>query len=99
VLIHAWNENAKGGWLVPTLSEGNARLEAIRSVLRPEPVELRLGRALTFPQSATPGGCLVCARSTGSPGSPKSSAPWGSGLESVAEQGPTTDRWTRRAER
>lgn len=33
-LIYAWNENDEGGWLVPTLSEGTARLDAIRSVLR-----------------------------------------------------------------
>lgn len=33
VLIYAWNENDEGGWLVPTLSEGPARLEALREVL------------------------------------------------------------------
>jgi len=44
VLIYAWNENDEGGWLVPTLWEGNARLEAIRSVLQSESVELQLGR-------------------------------------------------------
>lgn len=35
VLIYAWNENDEGGWLVPTHAEGNARLEAIRKVLKP----------------------------------------------------------------
>jgi hypothetical protein len=34
-LIYAWNENDEGGWLVPTLSEGTARLDALRAVLRP----------------------------------------------------------------
>ncbi len=34
-LIYAWNENDEGGWLVPTLSEGPARLDALRRVLRP----------------------------------------------------------------
>ena len=33
VLIYAWNENDEGGWLVPTLSEGTARLDAIQDVL------------------------------------------------------------------
>jgi hypothetical protein len=33
VLLYAWNENDEGGWLVPTLAEGNARLEALREVL------------------------------------------------------------------
>lgn len=35
VITYAWNENDEGGWLVPTLSEGTARLDALRSVLRP----------------------------------------------------------------
>ncbi len=34
LLIYAWNENDEGGWLVPTLGEGSARLDAIREVLR-----------------------------------------------------------------
>ncbi len=34
VLIYAWNETDEGGWLVPTLAEGTARLDAIRSVLK-----------------------------------------------------------------
>ena len=33
VLIYAWNENDEGGWLVPTLEGGDARLNAIRQVL------------------------------------------------------------------
>lgn len=33
-LIYAWNEHDEGGWLVPTLSEGAARLEALRPILR-----------------------------------------------------------------
>lgn len=33
VLIYAWNEIDEGGWLVPTLSEGDARLRAIAKVL------------------------------------------------------------------
>lgn len=33
ILIYAWNENDEGGWLVPTLSEGDARLKAIAPVL------------------------------------------------------------------
>ena len=35
VIIYAWNENDEGGWLVPTLSEGTDRLDALRGVLRP----------------------------------------------------------------
>ena len=39
-LIYAWNENAEGGWIIPTLAEVEAglplRLDAIRSVLRPD---------------------------------------------------------------
>ncbi len=35
LLIYAWNENDEGGWLVPTLSEGDARLRAIGKVLIP----------------------------------------------------------------
>jgi len=34
VLVYAWNETDEGGWLVPTLSGGSARLDAIRKVLR-----------------------------------------------------------------
>ncbi|RKY23857.1 MAG: hypothetical protein DRP62_05050 [Planctomycetota bacterium] len=34
LLIYAWNENDEGGWLVPTIDEGAARLNAIRGVLR-----------------------------------------------------------------
>jgi hypothetical protein len=33
VIIYAWNEFDEGGWLCPTLSEGDARLKAVRSVL------------------------------------------------------------------
>ena len=41
VLVYAWNENAEGGWLVPTLFELRdagypQRLDAVRGVLRPE---------------------------------------------------------------
>lgn len=35
-LIYAWNETDEGGWLVPTRYEGDARLRALRRVLRPE---------------------------------------------------------------
>lgn len=35
VIIYAWNEFDEGGWLCPTLSEGTARLDAIRRVLKP----------------------------------------------------------------
>jgi hypothetical protein len=35
VLIYAWNELSEGGWLVPTLSEGTARLDAMSKVLTP----------------------------------------------------------------
>ncbi len=35
VLIYAWNENDEGGWLVPTLAEGAARIDAVREALRP----------------------------------------------------------------
>lgn len=33
IIIYAWNESDEGGWLVPTFSEGPARLDAIREVL------------------------------------------------------------------
>jgi len=33
ILIYAWNEFAEGGWIAPTLSEGRARLDAIRRVI------------------------------------------------------------------
>jgi hypothetical protein len=33
ILVYAWNESDEGGWLVPTLSEGTARLDAVRKVL------------------------------------------------------------------
>lgn len=33
VLIYAWNETDEGGWLVPTISEGTKRLDAIQSML------------------------------------------------------------------
>lgn len=33
-IIYAWNENDEGGWLVPTLGDGNARLEAIGKILK-----------------------------------------------------------------
>jgi len=33
VLTYAWNENDEGGWLVPTLSEGTARLDALAKAL------------------------------------------------------------------
>jgi len=31
VIIYAWNETDEGGWIHPTLSEGTARLDAIRA--------------------------------------------------------------------
>jgi hypothetical protein len=34
ILIYAWNEIDEGGWLLPTLSEGAARLDSIREVLK-----------------------------------------------------------------
>jgi hypothetical protein len=33
ILIYAWNETDEGGWLLPTLSDGSARLDAIKQVL------------------------------------------------------------------
>ena len=35
VIVYAWNESDEGGWLVPTRSEGAARLNAIAKLLRP----------------------------------------------------------------
>lgn len=32
VLVYAWNEHDEGGWLCPTIDEGNARLDAIRAM-------------------------------------------------------------------
>lgn len=34
IIIYAWNENDEGGWLVPTISEGTARIDAIKKVLK-----------------------------------------------------------------
>jgi len=34
VIIYAWNESDEGGWLVPTISEGTARLDAIKEVIK-----------------------------------------------------------------
>jgi len=34
ILMYAWNENDEGGWLIPTLGEGTARLEALANVLK-----------------------------------------------------------------
>lgn len=33
MLIYAWNENDEGGWLVPTLGEGTARIDAVAAAL------------------------------------------------------------------
>lgn len=33
IIIYSWNEHDEGGWIVPTLSEGAARLQAIARVL------------------------------------------------------------------
>lgn len=33
VLMYAWNELTEGGWLVPTVGEGTARLDAVRNVM------------------------------------------------------------------
>jgi len=33
-LIYAWNENDEGGWIVPTLRDGSARLDAIKIMLQ-----------------------------------------------------------------
>ncbi len=34
VILYAWNENDEGGWLIPTLGEGDARIKALAGVLR-----------------------------------------------------------------
>ena len=34
ILIYAWNETDEGSWLLPTLTEGAARLEAIKEMLQ-----------------------------------------------------------------
>jgi hypothetical protein len=36
LFMYAWNENGEGAWLTPTKSEGNARLEAIKQVIKEE---------------------------------------------------------------
>ncbi|MEM4177977.1 MAG: glycoside hydrolase family 99-like domain-containing protein [Nitrososphaeria archaeon] len=41
ILIYAWNEFDEGGWLMPTLSEGNLRIEALREVIVKECVNER----------------------------------------------------------
>lgn len=35
ILIHAWNETDQGAWLHPTLQNGSARLDALRSAVGP----------------------------------------------------------------
>jgi hypothetical protein len=35
LLFYAWTELDEGGWLVPTLAEGTARIDALREVLLP----------------------------------------------------------------
>lgn len=37
ILLYAWNEYIEGGWLSPTLLEGDARLQAVSRVLRGSP--------------------------------------------------------------
>jgi hypothetical protein len=34
IITYAWNENDEGGWLVPTLSEGTARIDAASAALK-----------------------------------------------------------------
>ena len=34
LIMYAWNENGEGGWLTPTKSEGTARLDAIKKVIK-----------------------------------------------------------------
>lgn len=34
ILIYAWNENDEGGWLVPSLEEGDWRVQAVKNVLQ-----------------------------------------------------------------
>ena len=36
IFMYAWNENGEGGWLTPTKSDGNARLEAVKKVIDEE---------------------------------------------------------------
>lgn len=36
VVLYAWNENGEGGWLTPTKSEGTARLDQIKQVIKQE---------------------------------------------------------------
>jgi hypothetical protein len=36
VLIYAWNELSEGGWLVPTLKQGTAKLDALAPLLGPD---------------------------------------------------------------
>lgn len=31
VLVYAWDENSEGGWLIPTLGEGTARVDALHN--------------------------------------------------------------------
>lgn len=37
VILYAWNEIAEGGWLVPTLSEGTRRLDAVKRATQSRP--------------------------------------------------------------
>ena len=34
ILLYAWNENIEGGWVMPTLFDGDARLEEIAKVIK-----------------------------------------------------------------
>ena len=51
LLIYAWNEFDEGGWLAPTLSEGSARLDAIREILSSE---IQVRSMLNLRQTAPP---------------------------------------------
>ena len=51
VLIYAWNEWMEGGYILPTLRDGNVRLQALRRVRRGNPADRP---ARTLPDKRTP---------------------------------------------
>lgn len=51
ILAYAWNENSEGGWLVPTLGEGDARIKALESARAGKPWTCGAGDLRGMPHS------------------------------------------------
>ncbi|MEQ9300513.1 MAG: PKD domain-containing protein [Cyclobacteriaceae bacterium] len=67
ILMYAWNEFDEGGWLCPTLADGDARLEAIENVINNNTSGNDITVNISYPTSiadvtlpaAGPGGLLL----------------------------------------